>query len=107
MGSSYVHSLETGTGTVSGGAVTLNKMTGVITSATTNLAGTTSESFTVTNSRCFTTSVILARVNTPGCSIVLTKVVPAGTDGSFLIPARNVEATACTGTYTVHYMIIN
>merc|ERR1719421_2354613 len=64
LGVTHVYGFETGHQTVSGTAVTLNAMGGTVVSATNNLANGATETWTLTNSRVSTSSVVVVSMHT-------------------------------------------
>merc|ERR1711871_590319 len=105
LSNNYLYGYEVVTGNAGG---TLNGMSGVITSTTTNLGATTAETVTITNSRAYTTSVIVASINSP-CTTGQVTVLSAscGTDGTINIVVYNLGGSACASTYKVAFFIAN
>jgi hypothetical protein len=101
--------ISTGTGTVSGSAVTINKMTGQITSSSTTLAAGSSESFTLTNSQITSAdSIMIANVLSPCTTgwVIVTKAAVSAA-GSAVITVYNVGTAACASTYVIGFLVLN
>merc|ERR1712205_131734 len=83
LGETYVYGFETGHVTVSGTAATLDAMSGTVTSATTNLAAGTTETWTLNNDRLTANSVIVVSMHTQctGGAVVAVSATP-GTDSA-------------------------
>lgn len=99
---------ETDTDTAVALAVTQNAITGKVTTSTSDLAASTTETITVTNNRCAATSRIYALISGKGTGgeMIVVNAVPGA--GSFTIDCRNIStSTAMTSAYQVTYFIIN
>merc|ERR1711990_57154 len=108
--SSYVYGFEYGSGTISSGAVTLNKMTGKITSDSSDLVPSgSSQTITLTNSRIVTTSLVFVNVKTTctGGHIVVVSSNPGTSGGSATIVVYNAGQNACTTAYSLSFVVIN
>jgi len=106
MGASYVYNFETGTGTASGDAITLNKMSGKVTSSTNDLAYATTLDITVTNSRVSATSNVFITLGAGCGTVVVNKVVPGS--GSFVLTVKNDSTdTACSSAISFYYLVVN
>jgi hypothetical protein len=96
--------------TVAGSAmsVTVDKMTGKITSASTDLLGAgETDSITLTNSRITADSLVFVTVQ-EGCTGGYVIVVEAAAAaGSATLVTYNAGASACTSTYVLHYLVVN
>jgi hypothetical protein len=107
MGASRVYNFETDMAVAASDTPTSNKMTGMITTATTNLAASTELAITVTNSRVTTSSLIFVTPEASGCADVVFMRASAGS-GSFTATFKNSHATtACTTAFKFFYMVIN
>lgn len=98
---------ETDTDTAVALAATQNTITGKVTTSTANLAATTSETLTITNSRCAATSRIYALISGKGTGgeMIVVNAVPGA--GSFTVDCRNISSSAMTSAYQMTYFIIN
>ena len=108
--SSYVYGFEYDSGTVSSSAVTLNTMTGKITSDSSDLVPSgSSQTITLTNSRIVTTSLVFVNVKTTctGGHIVAVSSNPGGSGGSATIVVYNAGQGACTNAYSLSFVVIN
>ena len=108
--SSYVYGFEYDSGTVSSGAVTLNKMTGKITSDSSDLVPSgSSQTITLTNSRIVATSLVFVNVKTTctGGHIVVVSSNPGTSGGSATIVVYNAGQNACTTAYSLSFVVIN
>lgn len=87
--------------------VTLNAQSGVITTVSlTTAADTDCGTFTVTNSKCYSDSVVLVTIQNSGAGAPIAQTV-AVSNGSFSVKLRNVHsATALNSTLKVHFTII-
>lgn len=87
--------------------VTINAQSGVITTfALTTAADTDCGSFTVTNNKCYSNSVILLTVVNSGTGAPLATVTSVS-NGSFIVKLRNVHsATALNSVLKLNYQII-
>ena len=106
--SSYVYGFEYGSATVSSSAVTLNTMTGSITSDSSALvASGGSQTITLTNSRITTTSMVFVNMKTTctGGYIVVLSADPGS--GSATIVVYNAGQNACGDAYTLGFVVIN
>lgn len=96
------------TATSASAAVTLNAVSGTITTEALTTAADTTATLTVTNSYCLATSTVLCTIaggtSTTGAQVLI-KVVPAA--GSFVISFRNVSAAAAlNGTLIFKFIIL-
>ena len=109
IGDSYMYGYETGTatvGTVTSGEISINKMTGVLTSEFSNIGAGVTNSFEVVNTRVSASSIVMMTVrDNGGCEPVVTKVEPAA--NSFFVDVENMAATACTSAFTLNFMVVN
>lgn len=87
--------------------VTLNTQSGVITTvALTTAADTDAGSFTVTNSKCFSNSVVVVTVVNSGAGAPIATVTSTS-DGSFIVKLRNVHsATALNSVLKINFTIV-
>lgn len=87
--------------------VTINAQSGVITTvALTTAADTDCGSFTVTNNKCYSNSVILLTVVNSGAGAPIATVTSVS-NGSFIVKLRNVHsATALNSVLKLNYQII-
>jgi hypothetical protein len=87
--------------------VTINTQSGIIsTVALTTAADTDAGSFTVTNSKCFSDSVVLLTVVNSGTGAPVATVTSVS-NGSFVVKVRNVHsATAFNSLLKINYSII-
>jgi len=90
--------------------VVVNAAAGVITMFTSTLAADATEAFTVTNSSCSATSVVLANglglTGAGGATAVITVNVEDVAEGSFVIRIGNGSAVALNGILTVGFLIV-
>ena len=99
--------LETGTGSVSANAVTISKVSGVITDATDIVATSTRADITLNNTRIVATSVVLVSI----CSAVDTSAalvvsaLPAS--GKATLSVRNVSHASQTSDYKICFLVAN
>lgn len=96
------------TGTDTSQAITLNSVSGVIRSSTTNLAAATSQAITMTNQFVKANSIILANVETAGANgaPVLEEITCSA--GQAVFKVRNVHASqALNAAYTIKFLIID
>lgn len=108
--SSYVYGFEYGSGTISSSTVTLNTMTGKITSDSGDLVPSGgSQTISLTNSRIVTTSMVFVNVKTTcsGGYIVVISADPGNSDGSASIIVYNAGQNACTDAYVLSFVVIN
>lgn len=97
------------TATGAAGAVTLNTVTGVVTTEALTIAAAAKLDYVVTNSEALATSVVLATVSaltddvTEGVVVVAT--APAA--GSFTVRLQNVGATALDESITFSFVVYN
>ena len=105
--SSFVKGFSTGTAAVSGSDATVNQQAGVITSATTDLAAGSSDTFTLTNSYISSTSLVFVTVKETctGGYVVVTEAAPDA--GSANVVVYNAGTAACSTAYTLHFLVIN
>ena len=87
--------------------VTVNAQSGVITTvALTTAADTDCGSFTVTNNKCYSDSVVLVTVVNSGAGAPIATVTSTS-NGSFIVKLRNVHsATALNSVLKVNFTII-
>jgi len=87
--------------------VTINKQSGVITTvALTTAADTDCGSFTVTNNKCYSDSVIDVGVLNSGTGAPIVTITSVS-NGSFVVKLRNVHsATALNSALSLHFNII-
>jgi hypothetical protein len=107
MGASHVYNFESGTGTFDDG--TLNKMSGVVTTSTNNLAAGSEVAVTVTNSRVSTTSqVYVTLASDCGAGTLLSLGVSAVNNGSFTAKFKNIDTvTDCSQAFKYSFLVIN
>lgn len=104
--SSYIYGFEWGSGTVSGGSVTINAMAGTITSDGSTFAAGGTDSITLTNSRITTTSLVFVHTKA-SCTngyVVVIGAEPAS--GSAAVTVLNL-GSACSDAYTLGFIIVN
>jgi hypothetical protein len=99
--------LDKGTGTVSAGAVTINKQSGVITTTSLSTATNASATVTLTNSEITTSSVIVCQIQggtntTPGITIVAT---PGAGSATIVLYNGGVGAAALNGTVIFSFVV--
>lgn len=87
--------------------VSLNAQSGVITTfALTTAASTDCGSFTVTNNKCFSNSVVIVTVGNSGTGCPVATITSTS-NGSFVVKLRNVHtATALNSALTINFQII-
>jgi hypothetical protein len=109
MGDSYVHGFEKGTGTVGASYPTevyLNTMTGKIISEVIALGSGSTDEITLHNTRITASSIVMVTVGlSPGCQVMVYQTIPAANWVD--ISVKNVAASACTGAYTLNFMVVN
>merc|ERR1711988_723706 len=103
--SQFLTGYEYSSSTVSGSAVTVNAMTGLITSATSTLAAGSTETLTLTNSRITSTAVVLMNVQTRCSSGYIYVVGVTPSSGTASIVVANLASSACTSTYTLGFFV--
>ena len=101
-------STSVNTATSASAAVTLNAISGTITTEGLTTAADTTATLTVTNAYCTTASTVLCTIaggtSTTGAQVLI-KVVPS--NGSFVISFRNVHASAAlNGTLIFKFIIL-
>lgn len=99
--------LDKSTATTTGGAATINKQSGVLTTPSLTTASGSAYTITLTNSEIKTTSVILCQIQggtntTPGITIIAT---PAAGSATILLENSGVAAAALNGTVIVSFVI--
>jgi hypothetical protein len=102
--SSIIVGYATGTGT----AVTMNTVSGLITSSSSALGASTSETYTLTNSKITaTTSLVIVNVVSQ-CTIgrVIVSNAAVGSVGSATITVYN-DGSTCGSTYTLGFLVLN
>ncbi len=88
--------------------VTLNNLSGVITTVSSTLAADTEATFTVTNSKVTASSLVMATVQYPAASAG-TPVVQVGavSDGSFTVVLTNVNpSNALNAAVKIHFIVL-
>jgi hypothetical protein len=104
-------SIDTGTKTAAavGGAATLNKLSGKITSEALTTAQDASYTLTLTNSTIAAADIVLVSVangdNTQGTTVV-TKVTPAAGSVVIIVTNKHATAQALNGTIVISYAVI-
>lgn len=87
--------------------VTLNKQSGVITTVSSTLAAGANASFTVTNSKCFSDSVVMLTVDDSASAGLAKLNVQTIANGSFVVNITNIHgANAFNNVIKIHYSII-
>lgn len=87
--------------------VTLNKQSGVITTVSSTLAAGSNASFTVTNSKCFSDSVIMLTVDDSASAGLAKLNVQNIANGSFKVNITNIHgANAFNNVIKIHFTII-
>ncbi len=110
LGTNAPFSMDKGTTTGSGGAATLNKPAGTVTTASLTTGNTATYTLTLTNSFVTASSIVLATVsnntNTGGAPLIET-ITPAA--GSVTILVRNAGwgAGSFNGTLDIDFVVIN
>ncbi len=87
--------------------VTLNKQSGLITTVSSTLAAGANASFTVTNSKCFSDSVIMLTVDDSASAGLAKLNVQNIANGSFKVNITNIHgANAFNNVIKIHFSII-
>merc|ERR1712075_7743 len=96
-----------GSGTVSASTVLINAVAGTITSSTSNLGASSTDTFTLSNSYIASSSILLVTVKS-SCTngLIFVSTTSVGTE-SATIGVTNVGMAACSSTYTLHFMLVN
>ena len=109
MGDSNISGFEKGSesvGTIVPGELTLNTMSGKITSESTDLAASDVDSITLYNSRVSASSLVMVTPSADGgCQPFVYKAVPSS--GYVTIGVKNMASTACTSAYTLSFWVVN
>lgn len=95
--------------TATSGAVTLDRISGIITTASLTTAAAATYTLTITNNKILATSIVLVTIgdgtNSQG-TVMLNTVAPA--DGSVVIVLTNDHASsALNGTLKVSFLVLN
>lgn len=87
--------------------VTLNKQSGLITTVSSTLAAGANASFTITNSKCFSDSVIMLTVDDSASAGLAKLNVQNIANGSFKVNITNIHgANAFNNVIKIHFSII-
>eukprot|EP00985_Skeletonema_marinoi_P023146 scaffold15162_cov80-Skeletonema_marinoi.AAC.1 len=109
MGDSHIFGYEKGSetvGTVVPGELTINTMSGKITSESTNLAASATDTITLYNSRVGVSSLVMVTPSSDGgCEPFVYKAVPSS--GYVTIGVKNMASSACTSAYTLSFWVVN
>jgi len=102
--------LDKGTGTESSNAVTINKMSGVITTTSLTTAGGATETITLTNSEVAATSVVLASIGNGGvggntATNAYTLSVTVTLHTVVFVITNTTAATALNGTLVINFAV--
>jgi hypothetical protein len=86
--------------------VSLNAQSGVITTfALTTATGTDCGSFTVTNNKCYSNSVVMITVVNPGTGFPVAAITSTS-NGSFVVSLRNAGSAVLNSALKVNFQII-
>jgi hypothetical protein len=109
MGDSNVSGFEKGSQTVGHivpGELILNTMSGKITSESTDLAASDTDTITLYNSRVSASSLVMVTPSVDGgCEPFVYRAEPA--PGYVTIKVKNMASTACTSAYTLSFWVVN
>eukprot|EP00986_Skeletonema_menzelii_P003929 scaffold1278_cov156-Skeletonema_menzelii.AAC.1 len=93
-------------GTIVPGELTIDKMSGKITSESTNLAASGTDTIVLYNSRVSISSLVMVTPSADGgCKPFVYKAVPAS--GYVTIGVQNMASSACTSAYTLSFLVVN
>merc|ERR1712139_109807 len=109
LGGSKVSGYEYDTCIVSGTSCSLNKQTGIITSATSSLAAGASETISLSNDRIVATGAVFVTVQNR-CThgyIMVASVETSSSDGEAEIVVTNIGTYACSSTYKLAFFVVS